>query len=55
MAQKKLRKKQVVINELAAATAEAYAARSIARQYENKLIELQYELDEIIKQEVSNG
>lgn len=52
--EKKPRKKQVVINELATAYAEAYAARSLARQYDNKVTDLQYELDRIITQEVNN-
>lgn len=52
--EKKPRKKQVVINELATAYAEAYAAKSLARQYENQVCELQYELDRIIQQEVNN-
>lgn len=52
MAEKKLRKKQVVINELAQVVAESYALGSVYRQIENKKYALQRELDNIIKQEV---
>ena len=50
--EKKLRKKQVVINELAQVVAESYAMGSVYRELENKKYTLQRELDRIIQQEV---
>ena len=50
--EKKLRKKQVVINELAQVVAECYAMSSAFRELENKKYALQHELDKIIQQEV---
>lgn len=53
MAEKKSRKKQVVINELAQVMAELWASRTEFLKLENKRSSLEYELEAIIQQEVN--
>ena len=51
--QSKLRNRQAVIDELAKAMAEGYAARVVYRELEEKQYTLQRELEQIINQEVT--